>query len=299
MCQRAGRDDPRGLRERLGLDALPLRFVEETSHLQRRRDLRGKQREELPLLLREGAGRGADHDDSTDRAVTHEQRRGHRALDKAARDRRSVRPTRVVLHNDQLVPDERGSGGTLAALEHLRALTLGDPFDRKSTQQLRPGVPRVDRAPVGRRELPCVPSRKLGDGAWLGQAADRARDITERGESAVERAARRASCGLTELAIDDRRQTREPTLDQIVVRSGAHRVDGDVLAHRAGHDHERDVWVAATDHLQRRPRTEVRHAVIREHDVPGSPREGLVERLAVENALVPDLVSRAAQLASQ
>ena len=138
--------------------------------------------------------------------------------------------------------------------------------------------------------------RERRDGGGLGQSPDRARDVAHGGERALEAPACGAAGRLAELAVEDHGEAARLAFDEIVVRSGVHRLDGDVLAHGPGQDDERHIRIAAADQTKRDLRPEPRHGVVRKHDIPGCRRECGIETLAVVDALVGDVVAGCAEL---
>jgi hypothetical protein len=74
--------------------------------------------------------------------------------------------------------------------------------------------------------------------------------------------------GVSQLALDRRRQPREVALDDVVLGAGPHRRHGRLFADRARDEDERHVEVAVANQVQRLGAAEPRHGVVGDHDVP-------------------------------
>ena len=95
---------------------------------------------------------------------------------------------------------------------------------RDHAQNRRRGRARVEDAPVLR-----VQRDRLGA------------PLDNRAEARLEPPLRLPRLRLPELALDGRREPREPVLQHVIVRSGAHGLDREILSDRTGHDEKGDV----------------------------------------------------------
>ncbi len=112
-------------------------------------------------------------------------------------------------------------------------------------------------------------------------------------------AMRRADLALAQLALHRRWKPRKISLEHIILRAGAHRLDGVVLSDCAGDDDERQVRLRRPDDGQGIAPAEAGHRPIADHQVPGMPRQRGDEWTGLFDALVLRLEAARHELAHE
>ncbi len=104
---------------------------------------------------------------------------------------------------------------------------------------------------------------------------------------------------LAQLAIDRRDQPAKLALEQVVVRTRSHHGHRGFLADGAGNHDEGDVEAARLVDFQSRGRTEPRHAVVAENQIPRSLRQGIPHGLGGIHPAVVDREPGLREMADQ
>ncbi len=102
---------------------------------------------------------------------------------------------------------------------------------------------------------------------------------------------RRSNNALAQFALHGGRQPRQVSLEHVILRAGAHRLDGVVLSDGAGDDDEGQVRLRGLDDGQGIAPTEARHGPIADHQIPGAPPQRGDESASFFHALELDLAA--------
>ena len=105
-----------------------------------------------------------------------------------------------------------------------------------------------------------------------------------------------AQLGIAQLSLDGGHQAVESVLHDVVVGTGAHRLDGDLLTDAAGDDDHGQVGIVVTHFLQCLLRIHGREVVIGDDYIPGALAEGPVERLGAVDSQRAGRIAVAPQL---